>query len=554
MKKPRQELTLIATAEDKATKDFFAVIRYRDIRGARRKVNVPLAELSDLNVLKKLLTNAGAYFTADKEENLEALRSLRASMDGAPHWVFARSVGWFKDQFVRPHSVIGIAPGKPKLNPPRKLGAGASEMRTCGTLEGWRSKVADPAKHSSRMVTAISAGFAAPLLRTCGMGSFALFFTGPSKIGKSTLTLAAGSVVGFGSEDALPNFRSTDAALGELPKNFKDHLAPLNEFGLLRGNGKERRQRQRELAYGLAEGRTTTYSELSPASESCGVGKYRSIIVANGEETSDELAMSAGEFRMAGECVRWMDVLATERDCSDVFDLAPKSASAGKRSLWFSRTCAEIRSGCKQHHGVALEDFISKVGNRKKTLRIELCKLRDAFVEEVTRGDSDQLMHHLAKNFGHLYAAGVLAVRLRTVPWSEELVLKCVRRCYRAARREIKTEAELLRRALKRLSARAKKLTILQKGKPVQLTHAGGFRREQIGQTTLTVRAEAFKTWFADPRQPRLVLECLQKQGRLSNRPNAPKVGHSIVWAASQPQWPDGIRRRSIVVTLSPGI
>jgi hypothetical protein len=83
MKKPRQELTLIATAEDKATKDFFAVIRYRDIRGARRKVNVPLAELSDLNALKKLLTNAGAYFTADKEENLEALRSLRASMDGA---------------------------------------------------------------------------------------------------------------------------------------------------------------------------------------------------------------------------------------------------------------------------------------------------------------------------------------------------------------------------------------------------------------------------------------------------------------------------------------
>jgi hypothetical protein len=64
------------------------------------------------------------------------------------------------------------------------------------------------------MVTAICGAFGAPLLKFTDVGTFALFFTGPSKVGKSTLTLATGSAQGFGTESALPNFRSTNAALG----------------------------------------------------------------------------------------------------------------------------------------------------------------------------------------------------------------------------------------------------------------------------------------------------------------------------------------------------
>jgi hypothetical protein len=38
----------------------------------------------------------------------------------------------------------------------------------------------------------------------------------------------------------------------------------------------------------------------------------------------------------------------------------------------------------------------------------------------VTAGESDHVVQHLAKNFGHIYAAGILAVRFGTVPWSED--------------------------------------------------------------------------------------------------------------------------------------
>ena len=67
-----------------------------------------------------------------------------------------------------------------------------------------------------------------------------------------------------------------------------------------------------------------------------------------------------------------------------------------------------------------------------------------------------------------------------------------------------------------------------------------------------TIRAEAFKGWFPDVRQPNLVLKFLRSKNVLPSRPT-PKPGTAIVWAESQPEWPDGSRRRSIVIDERPG-
>jgi hypothetical protein len=363
---------------------------------------------------------------------------------------------------------------------------------------------------------------------------------------------AAGSVIGLGTEDHLPNFRATDAAFGELPRDFNDSVLPLNEFGLLKGSTNERRQRQRELAYGFAEGRGTTYSKFVPVEKLGNNSKWASIIIANGEETSDGLAMHAGEIRMAGETVRWIDQPAVKVGCPDVFDRAPSFDSAAKRSAWFAKQCAAIRDGCRRHHGKAHRHFIARVIRRRRTIRGELIALRDSFVELVTKNETDHVIQHLAKNFGHIYAAGVLAIRVGTVPWSKDLVLECVRRCYRDARREIKTEADLLRGALRRLKARVADGTIIVPAQtmPKRLGRADGYRGPGLACNRITVRAEAFKAWFDDPRQPKLFLELLSSKHCLPNRPKPPKGGRGIVWGESQPQWPDGTRRRSVVIDV----
>jgi hypothetical protein len=82
------------------------------------------------------------------------------------------------------------------------------------------------------------------------------------------------------------------------------------------------------------------------------------------------------------------------------------------------------------------------------------------------------------------------------------------------------------------------------------LKNVDGYRRnEGEKKTVVTIRAQAFKGWFNDPRQPGLILDYLRKNGRLTCS-GSPAQGHGIKWAESQPMWPDGTRVRSIVITF----
>src|SRR3981189_1220299 len=101
---------LRAIAEDEATQEFFAIIEYRDIDGGVRSVHVPRTELDDKKSLKKILTNKGAYFSEDEDENEKALLALRRHSGEGTRCTFARGLGWYDDNyriFVLPRRVIG---------------------------------------------------------------------------------------------------------------------------------------------------------------------------------------------------------------------------------------------------------------------------------------------------------------------------------------------------------------------------------------------------------------------------------------------------------------
>ena len=67
----------------------------------------------------------------------------------------------------------------------------------------------------------------------------------------------------------------------------------------------------------------------------------------------------------------------------------------------------------------------------------------------------------------------------------------------------------------------------------------------------ITVRAERFKAWFSDRRQPRLVVDWLLENGGITLTGSRKSgSGFGIVWAETQKTWPDGTRARSIVFDL----
>ena len=84
---------------------------------------------------------------------------------------------------------------------------------------------------------------------------------------------------------------------------------------------------------------------------------------------------------------------------------------------------------------------------------------------------------------------------------------------------------------------------------------ADGYMDQASSTSKVTIRAEKFKGWFDDPRQPALVLRWLQSKKALPSKPMPPaKPGNAIVWAESQPEWPDRARPRSIVIELRDGL
>ncbi len=535
----KMKIRLKAVAEDEARKEFRAVIEFRDIDGNYRQLPLPLSDVEDPKVLRKALRNAGCYFSKSSAR-----------------------VGWYKGHrlFVHPDRVFGKMRGHTLIKPPVAYAGNHNsclEMR--GSHKKWLESVAAPAAYSSRMVLGICMALAAPLLDFTGLNSFGILVHGPGKAGKSTLLVVAGSVVGFASEQDLPNFRTTDTALGEIPASFSDMLLPMNELGLLKGNTAEREQRIRDLAYGFAEGHGTTYSKFAPISKSDAEQKWRSIFLGSGEEAIERISELAGHTRATGAAIRWIDLPAIRNGADDIFDFCPKEVGEQNRKAWVQQQCVMSRKGCHTHRGMALKHFIRQVIKRRKTIATELTHLTKQFVEEVIDKDDGNAVRHLATCFGHIAAAGVLGVRFETLPWSEQFVIRCIKRCYCDARRGLRTETDLLQQGLRtfRNGVKTKLLKVSHTkhhSKSAWKT-ADGYREKTNLGIKATIRGEAFKDWFNDRRQPAIVLRWLHSKNKFSSgRGPCGSSTPAITWAESQPFWPDGVRRRSIVIELPRGV
>lgn len=555
-------LKLIAIAEDEATREFTVVIEFRDIDGQIRQIEQPKSALREVGALRQALDNAGADLSLKDSVNRSAIQKLSVLDGSAKRWKHAASVGWRDGHraFVMHDRVIGTARGEALIFPPRNPSGHHKFQLTCkGRHKDWMSAVAKPAQHSSCAVLGICMALASPLLDIVDYHSFGILLSGHSKAGKSTALVVAASVIGFASEKDLPNFRTTDTGLGELPSSFNDMLVPLNELGLLKGTAKNRYERIRDWAYGFAEGRGTTYSKFVTHDGKAVSHRWRALGLGTGEETFEEISSAAGEIRATGEAIRWIDLSATRNSSPDIFDRCPEDVAIKDRTEWSKRQCQRLRQAVADNHGMAFDHFVKRVIKRRRTIRTLIKPLIDEFVVLAAGKAGDQALHHMANCFGLIRAAGILGVRFGTLPYSERLVDRCIMRCFQAARSGLRTESELLRSGLRRLRAKLKSPSMIKvdgtkKSRADAFKKADGYVEKASSTSMATIRAEKFKNWFDDPRQPALVLRWLQARHALPTKPTLPtKSGNGIVWAESQPQWPHGSRPRSIVINLIPG-
>jgi hypothetical protein len=545
---------LIAIAEDERTKKFFGVIGFTDVYEKTRSLLVNRADLDNKKLVIETLKNSGAQLPPSTQAVESAIESMVNHSDTTEHWKVAASTGWREGHrmYVRPRSIIGKNGPDVHIRPPCTFpGAKPSRLGTRGTFKRWQKTVAEPARYSSRLVFAICAALAAPLLKLAGLNSFGVLISGPAKVGKSTMLLTAGSVIGIGREQYLPNFRITNAALAELPAEFNDCLLPLNELGLMNGRAAERQERLRTFAYGFAEGTGTTYSNFFlPGQSSL---KWSCIALGTSEESADQIAASAGELRMSGEAVRCIDLPAARTGATTLFDFMPKDVPLEERTAWAETMCVKLRKACSKNHGIPMRRLIRLTIKDPKSIANELTTLSQEFTEKVQRKSDGPVARHLARNLAHIYAAGKIGVRLGILPWDASLVLKSMRRCFVDARAAMNTPDDLLRAGLRIFGKQLKGAHVIEWKKNTpdsKLKNAQAFWVGKGSHYHLTVCAKHFLSWFTDARQSALVLKWLLEKKALA-KPAPRSTINGIVWAESQPVWPDGIRRRSIVIDLT---
>ncbi|MGA4551468.1 DUF927 domain-containing protein [Methylorubrum aminovorans] len=190
-----------------------------------------------------------------------SMDAVKAAIDAEPlhHVRHAAQPGWYPgrpDAFVRPTLTVGAILGVEKVLPPRSADVKRQIVfSNGGTVEDWRNSVAHYASRSTRITLMMGAAFAGPLVRLLGLQSFGILLFGPPKPGKSTAQVVAGSIVGLRNEEALPNFKATNAALDQIAIQCNDALLPINEAALL---GQEGFTKLGPLLYGLSEGKDRT--------------------------------------------------------------------------------------------------------------------------------------------------------------------------------------------------------------------------------------------------------------------------------------------------------
>lgn len=287
--------------------------------------------------------------------------------------------------------------------------------RQAGELSGWRSDVADLCRGNSRLLFAVSSGFAAMLLDGLGEESGGFHFRGASSTGKSTALLVAASV--FGGPDFKKQWRATSNALESVAALHNDALLPLDELAQV--DPKE----AGAIAYLLANSVGKMRSHRNGAARP--VLRWRILFLSAGEVSLAEHMRQDGRRAQAGQETRLAEIPA---DAGRGLGLFENLHGYGDAAAFSRALCASAA----QSYGSAAPAFIEAVLRYSDALSGELRRLREAFVRSVLASKADGQAHRVASRFALVAAAGELATRWGITGWHAGEADSAARTCFGA--------------------------------------------------------------------------------------------------------------------------
>ncbi len=492
------------------------------LRQKKRRLKERLADLGYVWPLNNNVADSIWYALATSQVKKEFI------------WVDAP--GWYGDNFALPHRFFSSdASATPVLIDPRSQAHVGAFISGEGSLRGWKKSVGKLACKSSPLRVSIAATLAASLLRKLNMDSFAINWFGLTSEGKSFLLKAGASVSGLIGPDGVPGWADSEPAFEGQAMGHRDCMMPLDEAA----DGEHKmplEKKARMLAFVIARNRPRKLSKKHEQEHGLQNREYRIIVQSSSERALRDVAREAGDPRLGGEEVRFMDIPASEPGSQGILDceLKPeqdKNLRETAKSI-IERTLAQaiLNQG---HVLPAFLDQLMKDKNWEATVR----RYKEQFESEVGAPD-ERAVHRIRSNFAIIWAAAALAIDYELLPWKKrgtrQAIEKCFQRCIAGLASPPSSCANLLRMLKEKLDQCD--LQSIQQRKKVskyEVTarqNADGFI---IGGITY-LKNDRVEGWFPSARDRSI----LRKSGIFrTERDDTPTVGKKIIGIKGKPRY-----------------
>ena len=408
---------VVAETRDGDGTSWGVLLHWKDHDGRNHQYALPRASLAGDGVEARRILLDGGLFIAPSRKARDLLNSFLLLVRSPTRCQATPHVGWHGNSFVLPDACFGADEREVLLL------QHASVLEHCfrqsGTLESWQHAIARYATGNSRLVLAISAAFAGPLIGPCSAEGGGIHFKGPSSIGKSTALHVAGSVWGGGDANGyVRSWRATANGIEGIAALHCDTLLCLDELSQLapKDGG--------EVAYMLANGSGKTRSARDGSARRA--AKWRTIFLSSGEiGLADKVAEDGrGRKLTAGQQVRVVDVPADPGVGIGMFENLHGFPSGDA----FAR---HLRDATRQHYGVAAREFLKAIVPDIDEVRKQIVPVMKAFTEQFVPAGADGQVERVAQRFALVAVGGELAQQFGIVPWQPGEAVAAAGQCFK---------------------------------------------------------------------------------------------------------------------------
>jgi uncharacterized protein (DUF927 family) len=299
----------------------------------------------------------------------------------------------------------------------------ANLYKQSGVIGNWKENVAAPAMGNSRLIFALSASFAACLLRPLGRESCGYLYRGRTTIGKtSTLDVSGSTWGGNGVDGFYDSWNSTGNNLESMAVRHNDNLLLIDELG--QALSAEISKGIYMLGNGKGKGR------LRPDTSSREVATWRILFICTGELSLEAKMAEMGQKSQGGQEIRMIDL---EADAGKKLGDAPLGIfeDIHGRSMP-GDFAAELRIQTRLHYGTAGREFLRKVtrdvGGVKNALEPRIKKFKGELCPEKNAAGE---VHRAAGHFALVAEAGEFAAELGILPWPKGAARKGAKKLFR---------------------------------------------------------------------------------------------------------------------------